>query len=51
MCIIIEIPQFQLKIMKKSTNFFNFTRFFMSCAQIKSLQDEPETYDLKSKRC
>ena len=42
--------QFQLKIMKKSIISAILLMFLISCAQIKSLQDEPETYDSQSQK-
>ena len=41
---------FQLKIMKKPLISTILLMFLISCAQIKSLQDEPETYDSQSQK-
>jgi hypothetical protein len=41
---------FQLKIMKKPLISAILLMFLISCAQIKSLQDEPETYDSQSQK-
>ena len=41
---------FQLKIMKKALISAILLMFLISCAQIKSLQDEPETYDSQSQK-
>jgi hypothetical protein len=41
---------FQLKVMKKPLISAILLMFLISCAQIKSLQDEPETYDSQSQK-